>query len=437
MKELVLFIIILILVVIILYVYLNRNTEFFYNIDEAKDLHKDLKVLKNKLNNKGLKINMLINEETLDDKQEKVFKQVIEDYDNYNFHGAGVAITGSGKSYRYVVGIFINLYLIRNVHHSMIPIEIYYVGLEEKFEDSIIELYKSFKNIEVYNLIDKLNIGLKDYDIYNDQNKINELRGYQSKPITCLCSSFANVILLDADSICFRDPYEFFKIEGFDSHGMVLFKDYVKCLTYVSKPFLDTIGLSNYCKVTGDLEIDSSCVIVNKKRAWDALHAICLINIKSHMYYKHKFNKYNYLKKDNVLGDKDTWLIGALFVGFEPYIDKSVNPLHFIIDNVIIDGHYQSGSIDGTVVPLYYNNQQFRLSGLSDKNSNRIKVIEKITGKKYEQSVIGSYVPTEVITSLMNAKIAQEIIQKYLPKELKGPLESESDSLYYDNFIPS
>lgn len=357
---------------------------------------------------------------------EDIYKMNIPAYDEFGFNGRGLVIAGSGTSYRYVTGIFINVYLIRKVHNSNIPIEIFYVGLEEEFPKLILNELKNLGNITIINLLECIE--------YIDS--IDDLRGYQTKPLACMCSSFSEIILMDADAISFVNPTYLFNIKGYEN-GMVLFKDYVNCLKYVSKDFINKIGIGSdtFCKKTGGFEIDSSCIIINKEKAWEALYTICFINVKSEQYYRHKNQKIKYnldgtIVKDNVLGDKDTWLIGSLFVGFEPFIDHSINPLRITINNngytFEIDGHFQRGSItidkETSVVPLYYNNQHLRLDAIN---------IESISKMSFDHNQL----PENVIISFLSCKDALNIIHGLLDYKLLSQRPVYQD-FYYLEMIP-
>lgn len=453
----------IIVIVIVIFLFKNKFIEFFSSesihvdnninnpIDDSSIIisgkkigEPDLIIEKQEPNNIPLlkKINDNIKIPFIIEEIDGDYKINLPDYNDFNFMGRGIVIAGSGTSYRYVTGIFTNIYLIRKIHNSNIPIEIFYVGKEEEFPYDIKTSILSFGGVTFVNLLDRINIGIKENDFYNyeyNQDKINELRGYQTKPLACLCSSFAEIVLMDADAISFIDPSFLFDIKGYSSSGMVLFRDYVKCLSFVSKDFINKIGITDtkFCNKTGGMEIDSSCIILNKEKAWEALYTICFINIKSDQYYRHKKSKFiqtknnNIIEFDNVLGDKDTWLIGSIFVGFDPYIDKSIEPtkLSVLNENNIyekIDGHYQRGylKVNGVsdIIPIYYNNQKLKIEGLTLENINKIQHNNRP-------------LPDNVIKSFLGAKDAYQLIDNILPYELLSQKPPSTDFFYY-SMIP-
>ena len=291
-------------------------------------------------------------------KNKKSFKINIPNYNNYNFDGRGLVIAANGIKYRYVTGVYMNLYVIRNLYKSD-SCRIVYVGKDESFNPEMIEKLLSLQNVTLIDLTEKLNTNI-------DENK---LKGYRTKPLSVIVSSFKEVVLMDADALSFIDPSYFFELEGYKNKGMFLFKDYVNCLHYIDRNFIDNIGIGhkNYCDKTEGFELDSSCVVVNKELAWEALYAICIINVESNAYYNSKVK--------NVLGDKDTWLIGSMFVGFDPHISES-NPgllLSYTKTGMrVVWGHLQMQKAKdfddfstSNNIPLYYNNQAIDLSNFT------------------------------------------------------------------------
>lgn len=267
--------------------------------------------------------------------------------------GRGIVISANKFRFKYVAGLYANVMLVRKYFGCDLPIEIFYVGKEERFDDNYIDLLTKLGNVRILDLTQVLS------GLYKKQSKY---RGYCSKPLSVIASSFSEVLLLDADSVLFENPEKFFEIPEYKSKGMYLFLDYVTCTTYVKENFLTTLGLTaeNYCKQTRDLEIDSSCVVVNKEQYWDILYAISMINVESKTYYA------------NVLGDKDTWLIASNLLGKYPAINAD-NPNILMVPRYIgndkkysiVFGHLQL--VDS--VPYYYNNQMIdfrKFDGMKD-----------------------------------------------------------------------
>ena len=61
--------------------------------------------------------------------------------------------------------------------------------------------------------------------------------------------------------------------------------------------------LEAYRKVTGDAEIDSSVVLIDRRRRHRYLHLVCALNWWRGMTWRHTW------------GDKDTWALAAVALG--------------------------------------------------------------------------------------------------------------------------
>jgi len=327
----------------------------------------------------------------------------IPNYKDYNFSGKGLVIAAAGNRYRYLTGLYSNLYVIRKYHKSNIPIEIFYVGKSEEFNIIIKNMILALGNITIYNLMDRI-------DTTSDES---ELRGYQTKPLSVLCSSFEECILLDADALCFIDPQYLFLAEGYRDSGMLLFKDYVDCMSFISRDFIETIGIGvdTYCDYTNDFEIDSSCVIINKSKCWDALYTICIINVKSDSYHKSK----------NVLGDKDVWLISSMFVDFKPYISVPAPKVMVTDTNKLIVGHLQSTIFDQKEVFTHYNNQKIMLG---EANVTNFTYAEAKNPKSGEEINYGLPLTEKIIKSFEYAKQGIAILDPHIPLYLKEKVKS-------------
>jgi hypothetical protein len=327
----------------------------------------------------------------------------IPDYNDYNFAGKGLVIAASGNKYRYLTGLYCNLYVLRKYHKSNIPIEIFYVGKSEEFSIIIKGMITALGNITIHNLLNKIDTTCSESD----------LRGYQTKPLSVLCSSFEEIILLDADALCFIDPYFLFTADGYQHSGMLLFKDYVDCLSFISQDFIETIGIGSnrYCEYTQDFEIDSSCVVIDKKKCWEVLYTICIVNVKSDSYHKSK----------NVLGDKDTYLICAMFAGLNPHISNPPPKALITENNKVIVGHLQSTNFENKEIITHYNNQKILLGEAEIDNFTFAEVKNPKSG---EENYVGQPLTEKMIQSFKYAKHAMKNLDPYIPNSLKIKIKS-------------
>jgi hypothetical protein len=68
-----------------------------------------------------------------------------------------------------------------------------------------------------------------------DDDALQRLR-YHIKPLAALAASEASeLLLLDADAVLLQHPEAFFAMQGYGRDGLLLFRDYVRCLEYVSR----------------------------------------------------------------------------------------------------------------------------------------------------------------------------------------------------------
>ena len=330
----------------------------------------------------------------------------VSSYKDYNFSGKGLVVAASGNRYRYLTGLYSNLYVIRKLLESDIPVEVFYVGKSERFSPKVKKLLEDLGNVTVVNLLDRIDTNSKE----------SELRGYQTKPLAALCSSFEEVILMDADALSFVNPSSFFNVEGYARQGMVLFRDYVDCMNFISKDFIEDIGIGTerYCEKTRGYEIDSSCVIMNKQKCWDALYTICIINVKSDAYYRYK---------KNVLGDKDTWLIGSMFAGIDPFISRPRPGLLITASGEQLLGHLQQTIFPerAGAVPLYYNNQMVDMAtaDVTDWTYREVKNPERTSNVRP-----GVPITVSMKRSFDYAKEAMKELGPVIPKNLKNKLNS-------------
>lgn len=334
----------------------------------------------------------------------------------------GVVISASGTVPRLAAGAYITAYLIRKVFNSDLPIEIYHVGEREAFDPELKTHLIALGNLQVLDLVvvlrDKFGTAVSqagakaaradaakqmagegrrtddeeeyetpqrggeqtvdaDSHLYYLMPSIRQLASYAAKPYTVLASSFQENVLFDAGAVPFLDPEMLLSLADYTELGFADFRDYVPSSSHkwdwIPEEFcVDTDAVVEYYRGT---EGDSSCVLFDKARNWDALLVTAILNGPlQHITY----NKMN--------GDKDTWVMalsytrqgklpplrtlpGFLFIDYEG--NGEARKIHGQLQllKVGMDGGdeymmgakalWQAPPIDakGFLIPLYFNNQ--------------------------------------------------------------------------------
>ena len=120
------------------------------------------------------------------------------------------------------------------------------------------------------------------------------------------------------------------------------------------------------------------------------------------------------------MGDKDTFLICSMFVGFKPYISQPA-PRVMISDNdTVIVGHLQSTLFDQQEVFTHYNNQKI---DLANADVNNFKSAEIKNPKSGEDCNYGVPLTEKVIESFKYAKEAMKILDPHIPLYLKEKVQ--------------
>lgn len=333
----------------------------------------------------------------------------------------GVVISASGTVPRLAAGAYITAYLIRKVFNSNLPIEIYHVGEREVFDPELKAHLLALGNVQVLDLVATLwdkfgtavgQAGAKaaraaaaakaareasrvdgeegeeapprveeqtvdaDGHLYYLMPSIEQLASYAAKPYAVLASSFQENVLFDAGAVPFVDPESFFSLADYTGLGFMEFRDYVPSSPHkwdwIPEEFcVHTDAVVDYYQGT---EGDSSCVLFDKARNWDALLVTAILNGPLQHITYHKLN-----------GDKDTWVMalsytrggalpplhtvpGFLFVDYEGNFEarKVHGQLQLLKVEMDEDEEAIMGSKDqrqaqpdagGVLIPLYFNNQ--------------------------------------------------------------------------------
>lgn len=189
-------------------------------------------------------------------------------YPKRKYEGRGIVYTAGGL--KYTTCAWVSISTLRKSGCTL-PIEFWYVG-NEISEEVILE----FKELDV------------EFRNFNAVEKIG-FHGYVLKPLAILNSRFEEVLFLDADNNCVKDPTSLFSFEEYQRLGSMFWPDYWR--TSRSNPIWKITDVNQY----QTYEQESGQILINKKKCWKELN-LCL--------YFNKLGKYYYRI---LLGDKDTF----------------------------------------------------------------------------------------------------------------------------------
>jgi alpha 1,2-mannosyltransferase len=185
-----------------------------------------------------------------------------------NFEGRGIVMCAGGLSYYTCCWVAIKA--IRRLGCNL-PIQVWYLGNE---------------------LSDEVKIELEKLDV-ECQNFFNHgttsLSGWMLKPLSIVKSSFKEILFIDADNVCVKNPEELFLTKEYLEYGAIFWPDYWQ--TSIENPIWDIIGSKDF----DTKEQESGQILINKEKCWKELNLCLYFNDMSEIYYKLLF------------GDKDTF----------------------------------------------------------------------------------------------------------------------------------
>jgi predicted transcriptional regulator len=220
------------------------------------------------------------------------FVSSLELIDTYKGNGI-VICSGNGQAKLTMATIE----MIRSVHKSRVPIEIFYAGeddLSKEWRQKMLEIPNT-KVVDITRIFD---------------NEIAGIKGWAIKPFAILASSFETVLLMDADVVFFQNPDNLLRSDFLLEHNTIFFRDrsLFECDKKTEKWFHDIMPKppSSYSQTfrmfNGKTahEQESGVVVVNKKKAFVGLLAASAFNVKS-------LRDHTYRR---VFGDKETFWLG-------------------------------------------------------------------------------------------------------------------------------
>ncbi|KAI8811150.1 mannosyltransferase putative-domain-containing protein [Cladochytrium replicatum] len=137
---------------------------------------------------------------------------------------------------------------------------------------------------------------------------------YHIKASAMINSRFEEVLLLDVDVIPLSNPEYLFGMEEYEDDGAIFFPDYWK--TDRNNPFWRWLG----SPCLDEWEQESGMMVVNRRRAWAALHLLWYVHRDHEIRFWHRF----------LLGDKDMFRFSW----------KATNTPYHAIQHWLVPGGY-------------------------------------------------------------------------------------------------
>jgi Mannosyltransferase putative len=211
-----------------------------------------------------------------------------------SFNGNGIVICAGNGAANLAIS---TLRMIREIHQSDLPVEVFYIGDNDLSPES----RKKFEKIPFTTTRDITKI-------FDDE--IMKLGGWAIKGFALLASSFKNAMLIDADVVFIQSPETLFSSYLFKTYGALFFHDrsLYSQSENTKKWFKDIMPQpqSDYSKTfrifqdkTGH-EQESGVVLINKEASLPGLLATCTLNV----------DKIRNLAYEFVYGDKETFWLG-------------------------------------------------------------------------------------------------------------------------------
>jgi hypothetical protein len=189
------------------------------------------------------------------------------------YHGRGIVICGGGP--RYFPSAWVALRRLRAIGCAL-PVELWFLGPGEM-------------DTRMKALIENQQARVVDAHQVRRQHPMRRLNGWELKPYAMLHCPFEQVLLLDADNVCYRDPEFLFSSDEYLVDGAIFWPDVERLGP--ERTAWQVFGV----KYRDEPAFESGQVVLNKARCWEPLQLTVWYNQHSEYFYEH------------VHGDKDTF----------------------------------------------------------------------------------------------------------------------------------
>jgi Mannosyltransferase putative len=217
-------------------------------------------------------------------------------YPAHRFQGRGIVICAGGE--RYFTCAWVLIWLLRRVHRTSLPIQVWHLGRGEMSEE--MQLLLSEEGVEVV-----------DAGTVVARHPARLAGGWPLKPYAIAQSRFREVLYLDADTVPLVPPHTAFEWLGYRETGLLLWPDIVDLKD--SNPVWGRLKL----QPMNHISIDSGILVADKAKVWDVLDLAVLMNEYCDDLY------------DVLYGDKDTYLLSAKLLN---HVISIVQHRPFVLD---------------------------------------------------------------------------------------------------------
>ena len=278
----------------------------------------------------------------------------------------GVVILANGRDADLLAKCYALITVIREVFFDPIPIFVFHLGRAESFSPAATVAFAALGNVTVADL--GASTGLPS-------GRWAGGLGFLSKPRAALAglSRWKSVLLLDADAVLFQPPSAFFEAASFRQTGLALWRDYHQCFTSLSRSLLQRMHINStaFCAATRRQESDSSAVVVGgllghtvEKSRCAAAAAVALCEHDGKHQGFDSSSRGDLHAQELMLGDKDSWTIGAALCGMG--VESSVNahpPGAFAVNQQHRDVSTTASGDRGVLVAIFNGHLQFDQDG--------------------------------------------------------------------------
>jgi alpha 1,2-mannosyltransferase len=186
------------------------------------------------------------------------------------------------------------------------------------------------------------------------------------KPLSILYSKFKEVLFLDADNICIKDPSFLFETKPYIETGAIFWPDFWK--TAKDNPIWEIIENKEYSTP----EQESGQILINKEICWKELNLCVFFNEKYEIYHR------------LLWGDKDTFRFAwfALKTKFH-MIEKPVGSCGFMLSGQTFSGNTMvQHCVNSEILFLHRNLLKWDITRLGEMTWLMIKEFKTSAKKK-------------------------------------------------------